>query len=933
MDKSQKHILLALFAVFLGTGCHNVFSQENSQSARNAGAQSTQTTPAQTTPAQRTQETEKLILQLGSPNYSVRQSATERLWEFGNEAKTPLQRASKAGNPEVAKRANEILSVLEMGVDFQTKPDIAKLVLDFQSNENQGRLAIIQRLIEQDKIGLAFDLLERIKDKELQQELYIESFDFKNLVDRLARSDRWDEFELVYSHPLTFEHYRSAGVLYHHLNGTLGPLVEQLKLAIEEKENSGKALDTDELTKLIAIFKFQGKFDQAQIYANKIEEFNQRFSILNLMLLEQGNWKRVAEKMVRSDEATRPEDGKIIVSPAQRALVYRFLGDEIGYDQTIDGLEEKIAELEKEKRKIEAREARDRLAEIGAVCQDWSLVEPNIDRTNKHRAFQIYISHNRTEKAFEILGVGDDVDKRSLWFSRRLRNINSLTRKVERLRETGDEDEAELELEKQWEVCFQVCDSLGSLGLTDEAVLHYQTLYEGLMESDKKSRMRIRIVYGLAQLERFDEAWFLIGKSVTRRQLREFDNYLFPYKVSSANFWLNKLRERYPDSVERLKVVSGILNSPLGTTPDFNLDLELASIRSDPTLNIRGQIDYQVSRILAFHGDDEGSKTHFRMALELGDYYAKREAALLASVDGDPQAVVNHYEKTWRDTPSRSATSFAPILAAEGLAALGETKKANLRMCLSYAQWMSSYRNTGTINSIADLEKLHLITDFLKLDVYGVEKGVVSNERNRSRLSEALVELDPTTIAHGKQMNLFNEMAGDSSGRREIEAWASLGNELNIAMAKQLMGEKKFEQAVRLLLRSNEFNPGDPSLIEGIVPELDKAGASDLADKLFEKTTEFYFEFLQKYPDSSLHRNNYAWACACANRRMQHMRRHALLAVAERPNSATFLDTLAEVHFLMGDKEQAIQACRRCIQLNPTKKHYKKQLKRFQAAE
>ena len=916
MATPLKFFLLALLTISIATSRSVAVAQANS-------ATSVEKETAK-------DEIEKLILQLGSSSYSVRQLATERLWLFGNDAKPALEKASQAGNSEVAKRANDILGVLEMGVDFRTKPGIAKMVLDFQTSETEGRLAIVRRLVKQEKLKLTFDLLERVKDIPAQFQLYSESIDIQSLLGKLAIEDRWEEFEMIVAHPITFEHYRSAGVLFHKLNGTLDSVIEPLKNAIKEKEKAGKKIESIELMKLIAICKFKGDFELAEFYANKIKEPDQRFAVLNLMILEQGDWKRIAEKMVSVDEVVKPEDGKIVVSPAQRAVVYRFLGDNRRYDETIDKLKTKLVGLEKDKNESAAKNLRARLTEIGAACQDWELVEPNIDESEKYRAFQTYMALNRNKKAFEMIGLGDTVEQRSVWFKRSLRKINSLSKKITRLREQhADLRETTAELQELWTISFQVCSVLGGLGLTDEAVLHYQTLYAANGDSQIEESWRFRIVAGLIQLERYDEAWKLIGETITRKELRELDNQLFPNKISSAYYWLSNLQDRYPNAVTRLKVVAGILNSPIGTTPDFNLELELASMRSKPSLNSRGRVDYEFSQVYKYHGDEEASRLHLQMAEELGDRSAKRVAALAATVGDDPKVVIDYYEKIWRDNVSRSSMSFAPVLAAEGFAAKGENKKATLRMCLAYVQWMTSYRNSGTISSFETLEKLNLIADFLKLDVYALAGDQVSNERNRFKMSESLLDADPAVNLIGRQMKMFNDLSTEFSGAKTIETWAEEGKQINILLAKQLVRQKNFDEAVQVVLRANEFSPGDPSLVEEVVPDLDAAGATAQADELFEAVTEFYFDLIQKYPDSSLHRNNYAWACACAKRRMEHMKRHSSLAVAERPNSPTYLDTLAEIHFLLGDSERAIELSKRCIELNPTRKYYQDQVKRF----
>ncbi|MEM7782407.1 MAG: hypothetical protein AAF623_03570, partial [Planctomycetota bacterium] len=67
----------------------------------------------------------------------------------------------------------------------------------------------------------------------------------------------------------------------------------------------------------------------------------------------------------------------------------------------------------------------------------------------------------------------------------------------------------------------------------------------------------------------------------------------------------------------------------------------------------------------------------------------------------------------------------------------------------------------------------------------------------------------------------------------------------------------------------------------------------------------------------------------CANRRTQSMKRHAEKAVRARPNNSSYLDTLAEINFLLGDRDQAIELIQKCIRIDPSKIHYRNQLKRF----
>ena len=65
----------------------------------------------------------------------------------------------------------------------------------------------------------------------------------------------------------------------------------------------------------------------------------------------------------------------------------------------------------------------------------------------------------------------------------------------------------------------------------------------------------------------------------------------------------------------------------------------------------------------------------------------------------------------------------------------------------------------------------------------------------------------------------------------------------------------------------------------------------------------------------------------------QRPQEHALKAVALAPDNAGYLDTLAEVYFQRGDKDKAVAAQKKAIELDPKKAYFRKQLKRIEAGD
>lgn len=84
--------------------------------------------------------------------------------------------------------------------------------------------------------------------------------------------------------------------------------------------------------------------------------------------------------------------------------------------------------------------------------------------------------------------------------------------------------------------------------------------------------------------------------------------------------------------------------------------------------------------------------------------------------------------------------------------------------------------------------------------------------------------------------------------------------------------------------------------------------------------------------DDAEYLNNVAWFCAVYDLDLPEALEAAQRAVALSPAAPHILDTLAEVYFRLGKRDQAIQTIERAIELDPETVYYKQQLMRFQQA-
>ncbi len=90
----------------------------------------------------------RLVADLGSPEFGVRERAAGELWRLGNAAKPALTAALKSDDAEVASRAKLILDKFAAGNYADTPPEILKLQRDFRSGEPVKQLAAFRALVK-----------------------------------------------------------------------------------------------------------------------------------------------------------------------------------------------------------------------------------------------------------------------------------------------------------------------------------------------------------------------------------------------------------------------------------------------------------------------------------------------------------------------------------------------------------------------------------------------------------------------------------------------------------------------------------------------------------------------------------------------------------------------------------------------------------------
>jgi tetratricopeptide (TPR) repeat protein len=128
------------------------------------------------------------------------------------------------------------------------------------------------------------------------------------------------------------------------------------------------------------------------------------------------------------------------------------------------------------------------------------------------------------------------------------------------------------------------------------------------------------------------------------------------------------------------------------------------------------------------------------------------------------------------------------------------------------------------------------------------------------------------------------------------------------------------------------LDPLDIDSAERLLPELRKAGMGVLADEAFEKIMDRGIEHAAEFPCDATSCNNVAWVAAMNRQRLDEALVLSERAVYLEPDSAIYRDTLAEVLFQLGRKQEALEVEESCLLDDPSQWHLHQQIEKYRAA-
>ena len=246
---------------------------------------------------------EELVGDLGHPVYATREAAHRELWKRGDAAIPALEKALTDENPEVARRARELLDKFAWGLRPDTPPAVIKVLRRFQAgDENPQKSAEIRKeaILEllrlgQPGVSVARALLgkELPDDTRIQVVAQLTALVRREVPLRLFEGKADEAAELMAVHAAgTGPEGAADYAAFQLLRGELPAATASAELALK----GGKHPAAHRLT-LAHLYRAGGQWEKARAVAGDLPRAAGGSSLVELLREEEGDWATLADTL------------------------------------------------------------------------------------------------------------------------------------------------------------------------------------------------------------------------------------------------------------------------------------------------------------------------------------------------------------------------------------------------------------------------------------------------------------------------------------------------------------------------------------------------------------------------------------------------------------------------------------------------------------
>jgi tetratricopeptide (TPR) repeat protein len=863
--------------------------------------------PAAAPPARLSLQIARWIDELGDDSFAVREEASKKLRDTGAAAEPALEKAAASKDAEVSRRARNILADFQWGIYPDTPDKVVGLIRKYRSSSRSEKGDVIRKLFAAGSHGCR--ALVKIARSE---------------TDELVRKDVFAD--------LAGGMFRSTGVLLD--EGNLAALEGLLQLAVEGDAKWGVRhyaayyLLTGQLPKRIAELEERarknppGKVEAevlAYLYraqgdlarAAKAAEDAEKNELVEAMLYEAANWKELAR---RPDVGDMREWTRYVGS---RAAYARLAGNTKLYESAIKDILDRARPIAEGKGNVlpfaKALFLNARPAEALELLKKADN-EPRL-------RFEVLASQYRFKDAFAVVDAARAANSTELprleilqarvlhGLGEKERALAILTRHAEHIKAGAD---------ALWYV--ELVDVAWQIGRYDDAFAYAAKVLE---VGDANAGWPGQLFEKLF-LDQEDEAaalWRLFRradpKQPTAKALARLRT-LLDGKASAAE-------------IDALMRDAG-KEAPMAVTPEqrrqewlaageaarLAKQLEKAAECFRKAGGARGEI--HLGDLLAARKQWQEAAAHYRQGYRLalketsfderrGGEDADSLPALALFLHGD--ALV----KAGQGEAGRKAIDQAHLLP------LGS---GEVRYYLAKALVKRHHREAAA--------REHELLRRLGEPNLSEPEAFYTGEGMRAAAITASARKQYLEAADGYEQ-AFLRCLNPTLNFARPAAYVTVPAHIYNQRARGLALAGKMDEALVEAQRARAALPGSADAALELVPLFEHKKRTKDADELYRSTQEVFEGIMRDYPRSAWACNQAAWLSACCRRDLEKGLAHARKAVTLAPSAAGYIDTLGEVLFQLGKKDEALAAAKKALALDPKRAYYRKQLKRIEAGD
>jgi hypothetical protein len=262
---------------------------------------------------------------LGDARFAAREEASKRLWEAGSAAEAALREATKSKDPEVARRARDILDEFNWGIYPDVPAKVVELIQHYQGADWNGKIKTAGKLVELGPAGC--EALVRIAAAESNTDVLGAirtqiARDRPGILQRALLKGDFDTLEALLAVGLAGEVKTGItdSIAYWTWRGKLDEQIARYKAL------AGKGAGGKKVAKVLAyLYRAKGDLVSAGEAAAKADQPD----LVKALLYEHGNWKELARLPPAEDEDEN------FVTLGYRAAYCRLAGCATEFEATV----------------------------------------------------------------------------------------------------------------------------------------------------------------------------------------------------------------------------------------------------------------------------------------------------------------------------------------------------------------------------------------------------------------------------------------------------------------------------------------------------------------------------------------------------------------------------------------------------------------------